>query len=429
MRLANCLAGAFVIWTLSSCLPAADCHTLRLSGGFKESGMWSALYAAKNGLVYIGAQAHGAEAHFYQYDPKTGKIRHLADMSELAGEKGRGVRIQAKIHTRFVEDPNGLIYFGTGNQGSGPWNIDPRSWEGGHWWVFDPGRDVVSDLGLVAPGNSDLYGLAYDSVRHRLYGTAYNNHLYIFDIKSRTTTDAGRVSNWDVCRTIVTDDEGNCYGSFGRHLVFKYDAVAKRLLDLPVLLPHDPFQWPLDLDRPRLDRKDIWRVVEWSRRDRVVYGIEGGANYLFSYDPRKGSYGEVKELAQLTAPQLVGRHDLGYATLSMAIGKDNIIYYAPSSAAFDYSGSEGSGGDIAAYLVSFDPAKGTRRDYGKLVDGKSGLRVLGTNAAACGPDGTLYLFGAVEEKDDTKAVGKVRGEVPFALRLIIVDPGRLRVED
>ena len=111
MRLSNCLAGAFAIWTLSSCLPAADCQTLPLPGGFKESGMWSALYAAKNGLVYIGAQAHGAEAHLYQYDPKTGEIRHLADMSELAGEKGRGVRIQAKIHTRFVEDPNGLIYF------------------------------------------------------------------------------------------------------------------------------------------------------------------------------------------------------------------------------------------------------------------------------------------------------------------------------
>jgi hypothetical protein len=160
-----------------------------------------------------------------------------------------------------------------------------------------------------------------------------------------------------------------------------------------------------------------------------VYGIEGGANYLFSYDPRKGSFGEVRELAQLTAPHLAGRHDLGYATLSMAIGKDNIIYYAPSSAAFDYSSSEGSEGEIAAYLVSFDPAKGERRDYGKLVDRKSGLRVLGTNAAACGPDGILYLFGAVEEKDDTKATGKVRGEVPFALRLIIVDPAKLRVED
>jgi hypothetical protein len=428
LRLTDCLNFALVVWTLSNILPAADCQTLPLPVGFKETGMWSALYAARDGRVYIGAQAHGAEAHLYQYDPETGRIRHLADMSEMAGEKGQAVRIQAKVHTRFVEDADGLVYFGTGNQGSGPWNIDPRSWEGGHWWVFDPNREVVTDLGLVAPGDSDLYGLAYDTVRHRLYATAYNTHLYIFDIKSRTTTDAGRVDNWDVCRTIVTDDRGNCYGSFGRHFIFKYDAVARRLLNLPVRLPHDPFQWPRDLTRPKLDRKNIWRVVEWSPRDRVIYGIEGGANHLFSYDPHKGNFGEVRELAQLTAPELVGRHDLGYATLSMAIGKDNVIYYAPSSAAFDYSSSEGPGGEIAAYLVSFDPVKNVRRDYGKLIDGRKGLRVLGTNAAACGPDGTLYFFGAVEEKDDTRAAGKVRGEVPFSLRLIIVDPARLRVD-
>jgi hypothetical protein len=45
----------------------------------------------------------------------------------------------------------------------------------------------------------------------------------------------------------------------------------------------------------------------------------------------------------------------------MAIGTDNIIYYAPGSAAFDYSSSEGAAGEMAAYMVSFDPAKGARR--------------------------------------------------------------------
>ncbi len=413
---------------LFSNLSAADCRTLPLPGGFKEDGMWSALYAAGNGMVYIGAQAHGAEAHFYQYNPKEGAIRHLADMSELAGEKAKGIRIQAKIHTRFVEDKDGLIYFGTGNQGSGPWNIDPRSWSGGHWWLYNPARDEVRDLGLVAPGNSDLYGLAYDAVRHRLYGTAFNGHFYIFDIQTRTTVDAGRVNDWDVCRTIVTDHEGNCYGSFERHLLFKYDAAANRLIDLPITLPHDPFQWPGDPVRPKLDRKDIWRVAQWSPRDQVIYGVEGGASFLFRFNPRQGRYGEIRELAQLTPLHLAGRHDLGYATLSMTLSNDNLIYYAPGSAAFDYSGSEGTVEDMASYLISFNPADGQRRDFGKLVDEKNRLRVLGTNAAACGPDGTLYFFGAVEEKDPNAAAGKMKGKLPFALRLIIVEPAKLRIE-
>ncbi len=277
----------------------------------------------------------------------------------------------------------------------------------------------------MAKGDSDLYGLAYDPVGHRLYATAFNNHFYVFDLSTRTTIDMGRVTNWDACRTIVADDQGNCYGSFEKHGIFKYDVATNRVLDLPLTLPHDPFQWPNDLARPRLDRKHIWRVVEWSKRDRLIYGVEGGASYLFSFDPHKGEFGEIKYLAQLTAPALVGRHDLGYAALSMTIGKDNIIYYAANARAFDYSSEAGSVGEIAAYLVSFDPGPGTRQDYGRLMDG-DGRLVLGTQAAACGPDGTLYFFGAVEEKDESRAVGKVRGEKPFALRLIIVDPAQLR---
>jgi hypothetical protein len=419
------LVALAVLSLLPRTVTAADCKTFSLPGDFKEDGMWSALYAARNGLVYIGAQAHGAEAHFYQYDPTAGKIRHVADMSELAGEKGRGVRIQAKIHTRFVEDKDGIIYFGTGNQGSGPWNIDPRSWGGGHWWAYDPARDHVEDLGVVAKGDSDLYGLAYDPVGHRLYATAYNNHFYVFDLRTRTTIDMGRVTNWDACRTIVADDEGNCYGSFEKHRVFKYDVATNRVLDLPVTLPHDPLQWPNDPARPRLDRKNIWRVVEWSRRDRLIYGVEGGASYLFSFDPHKGESGEIRYLSQLTAPALVGRHDLGYAALSMTIGKDNVIYYAANARAFDYSSEAGSLRETAAYLVSFDPARGTRQDYGKLVDA-DGRLVLGTQAAACGPDGTLYFFGAVEEKDQSRAVGKVPGGKAFALRLIVVGSSHLR---
>jgi hypothetical protein len=246
---------------------ATDCLTLRMPGDRREDGMWSALYAAKSGMVYIGCQAHGAEAHFYQYNPNNDQVRHLADLSELMGERGKGVRIQAKIHTRFVEDKDGIIYFGSGNQGSGPWNIDPRSWEGGHWWSYNPQTDEIEDLGLVTRGWG-LYGLAYDRVRHRLYGTALNGHIYLFDIASRITTDLGRVNNWESCRTIVADDKGNCYGSFEKHRIFKYDAEAGRLLDLPVTLPHDPYQWPQNQVRPRLDRKNMWRVAEWSDKDR-----------------------------------------------------------------------------------------------------------------------------------------------------------------
>ncbi|MFC2076178.1 hypothetical protein ACFLT7_03750 [candidate division KSB1 bacterium] len=415
------LVGAAALLLALPSAGAVDCETIPMPGDHRENGMWSALYAARNGMVYIGNQAHGAEAHFYQYNPSTNKVRHLADMSALKGERGRGIRIQAKIHTRFVEDRDGIIYFGTGNQGSGPWNIDPRSWEGGHWWSYDPETDEIKDLGLVTKGWG-LYGLAYDRVRHRLYATALNGHIYMFDIASRHTTDLGRVNNWESCRTIVADDQGNCYGSFEKHRLFKYEAESGRLLDLPIEIPHDHYQHPLSPTRPRLDRKNLWRVAEWSDKDGVIYGIEGGSSYLFKYDPNKGEYGETEYIADMSAPVIRGTRSLPYATLSMTVGKDNRIYFMPGGSTFDYSSGEGMGGEIASFLVACDPYTKKVTDYGKLMDRKNGIRILGTNAAACGPDGTLYFFGACQEKDSRKAVGKVRGEEPFSLRLIICKP-------
>jgi hypothetical protein len=398
-----------------------DCDTVGLPGNHRENGMWSALYAAKNGMVYIGAEAHGGEANFYQYDPKTKTIRHVANMYQAAGEYGKGIRGQSKIHTRFVEDGNGIIYFGSGNQGSGPKDIDPRSWSGGHWWSYDPSKDKVEDLGLVDRGYSDLYGLAYDRVRHRLYATGWNAHLYIFDIKTRTTKDAGRVSNWDVCRTIVADDQGNCYGTSDKEQLFKYDAEAGRLLDLPLAVPHDEFQWP---QRPlQLDRKNIWRVGEWSDHDKCIYIIEGGASYLSRYDPQPKPAGSIELLSQLCAPQFRGSHNIPYATLSMTIGRDQRIYFAPTGTSFDYEspGDEGANKEgMMTFLVVYDPATKQRIDYGKLID-KAGGNILGTQGGACGPDGTIYFFGAVE--GPAAAQGGKRA--PFSLKLIVIDPSHL----
>ncbi len=108
-------------------------------GNLKEDGFWAGLYAARDGKVYIGLNTEGGgSAQFYIYDPQTDQICHRADMSEFLGEKGKGVRTHAKIHTRFCEDREGRIYFATGNMGAGPAAVDPRSWKGGHWCRYDP---------------------------------------------------------------------------------------------------------------------------------------------------------------------------------------------------------------------------------------------------------------------------------------------------
>ena len=216
------------------------------SGNHKEDGFWAAMHAGADGKVYVGLNTEGGgHAHFYIYDPVKDKMIHRADMAEFLGGSGKGIRTHAKIHSKICEDKEGNIYFATGNMGAGPSEVDPMSWEGGHWIKYDPKTDKLEDLGLVAPYRG-IYGLAIDKEREVLLGVCRNGHFMVYDIASGRTIDKGRV-NLDAtscARTVVSDDEGNAYGSYCPDRMFKYDARSGRVLDLSVRLPSDATIYP-----------------------------------------------------------------------------------------------------------------------------------------------------------------------------------------
>ncbi|MCE5307075.1 MAG: hypothetical protein LLG20_05495, partial [Acidobacteriales bacterium] len=186
-------------------------ETRNLPGSHKDSAMFSGLYAARDGTVYIGTSIHGGSAQLYRYDPRAGRVEHIAGMAEFLGQLGRGVRVAGKIHTRFVEDRQGRIYFATMCEDSGPTNVDPYSWEGPNWMRYAPRAGKVENLGSI---NRlwGAYGLAIDEKRNRLFATTWDGHLYRYDIDDGRTHDLGRVDNWDDARHIASDDEGNVYG-------------------------------------------------------------------------------------------------------------------------------------------------------------------------------------------------------------------------
>ena len=70
-------------------------------GNHREESMWSALYGAKSGKVYIGLCTHAEAAHFYEFDPETETMRHIVDLTELHGERGEGINTNGKIHVRM----------------------------------------------------------------------------------------------------------------------------------------------------------------------------------------------------------------------------------------------------------------------------------------------------------------------------------------
>lgn len=413
----------FAVFCAAVCLaPPGVCQVELRDYPGRDRAMWDGLYAARDGRVYSGLISEGESAHFYVYDPAQDRNVMLFDLAETLGERGRGIRTSGKIHNKPVEDDQGRLYFVPLNNGSGPRSIDFTSWQGGRWLRYDPRSGRLEDLGLVDQGTG-IYPLAIDTRRRRLFGIGFTGYLYRFDIDTRTTKILGRVSNWDVCRDIFCDDQGNVFGSFPVGRVWKYDARSEEVRDLSVRVPYDPTIWPTQLGNPMIDRSCDWRAVEWDPTARVAYGVTcGSGSILFRYDPHAGPEGQFTPLARMCDSRFLegDRKDIPYSPLSFALdARRQRVYFAPSARAYSVTGYvETFGSSERHHLIEYDIAAGRRIDRGAMQTA-DGRRVFGCEAASVAPDGTLYLCGQAEVRDKSLATGAAGG-TPVALHLVIV---------
>ena len=389
----------------------------------RDPAMWDGLYAANDGKVYSALITEGISAHFYLFDPVKDNNVMLLDLAEYMGERGKGIRSTGKIHNKPVEDNDGNIYFCSMCNGSGPNTFDYTSWLGGHWIKYDPKANKFEDLGLVDQGVG-CYPLTIDKKRGYLFGIGFTGYFYRFDLKNRVTKNFGRVSNWDICRDIFCDDEGNVHMCFPTARVARYDAKQEMVYETALQTPYDPTLFPTEMRNPMIDRTSQWRSVEWDPNENVAYGITGGGSVLFRYDPHDGVEGKIVPLAKLCDGKFLGedRKDIPYSTLAFALdSRAKTIYFAPSSRNYNTKGYDetfGNGEDH--HLIRYDIKTGKRIDLGVMMT-KDGRKVFGCEAASVAPDGTLYLCGQAEVRDKNSATGMI-GNSPVALQLIIYKP-------
>lgn len=412
----------------------------RFTGNNREESMWSALYGAKSGKIYIGLCTHAEAAHFYEFDPATETMRHIVDLTKLHNERGEGINTTGKIHVRMGEDNDGNIYFAGLNEDTGPECIDPSSYKGAYWYRYNPVLDKVDVLGLISR-NFGLLGMIMDPEYMRLYGLAEDGHLYMHDIEKEFTRDLGRVDDWDICRTIFADDKGNVYGSYPVAQIWKYNPVKDEIIDFPnIRLQYDNRVLPRTMSKPMIDRKVIWRVIEWDPVDKVAYGIMGADCMLFRYDVHDGEEGKIEYIIPLTAPEYWKEDNprlVPFATLALTISDKHIIYYAPTgSSSFDYIGTSWdvldeedfqakmAGGYFppVTYLISYDLQTKERKSHGKIIT-REGNLAYGLGGACTGAkDGKIYFVGAIEEKNKEFVVGEVGRRWPFSMGLVSFDP-------
>lgn len=381
-------------------------------------GCWAALFAARDGKVYVGLAYHGGDGHLVYYDAKTDRFHDVGNLTALCGEAFHKRGPQSKIHAKFGEGKDGRIYFGT--HGGYWWNYarfgTKEGYPGAHWMAYDPKTDRVEDFGLACP-NEGINTGAYDPLWNRIYGLTHpRGHFVYYDVANRKIVDRGRVNNFEsICRTLGIDDKGNVYGSFGEGQIFKYDPRNDQFLELSIRLPIR--RKGISLGRDYDKSETAWRVVVWGNEMRRFYGIEESASNLFSFDPDAGPEGVIRHLGQLCISGFEGRRDIPYPTLSLTLGHDRKLYYAAVGREFDYFGSADP---ATSHLLTYDLNTGKTEDLGGMLL-QDGRRVLGTNAATSGTDGTIYFVGAIEVRPErgekVEAAGRI-GNIYYRLALI-----------
>ncbi|MBN1291846.1 MAG: hypothetical protein JXB48_08395 [Candidatus Latescibacteria bacterium] len=398
----------------------------------KDAQMWSAMYIASNNRIYIGLCTHADATNVYEFDIGSKEMRHLANLTILLNERGRGIWTNGKIHVR-MQELDGYVYFGSFCEDNGPPAIDAASYNGPWWFKIEIATGRVEPISRI---NSfwGLLGQVMDKERRIIYGLAENGHLYRYFIDRDYTEDMGRVDNWDICRTLLIDDLGNVYGSYPPGQIWKYDVVQDRIFDLHYL------QLPVinvtrSMANPMLDRKTQWRVIEWDPVDKVAYGIIGGSNLLFRYDVHASKEGEIEPLVSMCAPQYRDGDpfDIPHATLAMTISqKERKIYYIPVvSGDFDYGAvklitagksksNNRSSGPPLSYMVSYDLKTGTCDDLG-LLRTADGRYALGQGGACTDGEGRIWFVGAFEEPEE-KFVVRTLGNTPYSMGLGCYDP-------
>ena len=340
-----------------------------------SDSIWGDLWVARDGKVYIGVSNHlavGGNSALYCYTPETDELKMVADIGQVIGQRSGGRAVgQGKIHTRVMEGKDGRIYGGTMMGGHYTHRIatyvHPRSYPGGHLWVYDPQEGTAQDLGVPVPHEA-VYSICVDTDRGKIYGQTFQRHLFfVYDLKTREAEVKGNVG---VGEDVYMDTEGMVYtnGPWGN--VVKYNPDTDELVDLPVYLPRNPDGAP-GTNGPNMallgEDGMIYSITYWSR--------------IYRFDPYAGEHGEVTELGVT----LGDGTEVEY-TPNLTLSKDMKTFYYLAGCHGRYIPEERPG----VHFVEMDVATGKRTDHGLLV---TDPLVTGCFASGTGPDGTIY-FGA-----------------------------------
>jgi len=395
---------------------------------------YNAISTASDGKIYyvLSSQSIDVGGQMYCYDPGTDKIRHLADLTEVCGEKGLKAIPQGKCHCHFYER-DGKLYFSTH---AGFYEIvdgmetmvrtPPKGYKlypGGHLLSYDMASGKFKDLG-IAPYGEAFLTMTMDTKRGQIYAITWPKGYFIhYDLDTKKMKNLGTFSGQGeagvpgktyrtLCRSMVVDPrDGTVYFTASTGDIFSYNVNSGTLRIVEeVDMRKDYFGSYDPASAGHMGYN--WRRVVWYAPENVAYGVHGNSGYLFRFDPRKPDL-EVVERITSEPSRRSGMFDqFSYGYLGFDLGPNGHALYYLTGGPIYINGKRLKGKDRIAmgaakglenlHLITYDILTGKYIDHGPVFY-KDGQRPLYVNSIAVGKDGTVYTLARITENGHTRA--------------------------
>jgi hypothetical protein len=418
-------------------IPAQSTPDARIIATVYNSGFehahdtYNGISSASDGKIYyvLCSQLMDIAGQMYSFDPASGSIEHLGDLTEICGEKGMKVVAQGKSHVNFVESM-GKLYFAThlgyysiidGMEKTGVPTGDYKPYRGGHLLSYDLKTKTFEDLG-IGPHNEGIITMNMDSTRRIIYGLSWpTGYLFRYDVEKKEMKDLGPVTGKGedgigkdfrvVCRSIAIDpDDGSVYftNAEGDIKYLRHGSDEVETLEGE------------DMRKDYFGTYEIftsgsmaynWRQVFWYPQEKKIYGVHGNSGYLFRLDP---SVPRMEVLERLTSipSKLTGMGDqFSYGYLGFKLGPDGRTIYYLTGGPIYIDGKRVKGASSTAkgeakgledlHLVTYDIPTGKYLDHGAVFY-PDGQRPLYVNSIAIGNDGTVYTLARITENGKTR---------------------------
>ena len=394
---------------------------------------YNGLSSASDGRIYyvLSTEPFDVGARMFVFDPATGKIRDLGDLTEACGEKGRRRSSRARA-TSTSSSAEGKLYFATHVgyytiiDGMEKMGIPPAGYRA--LSRRPPARlrhgDAASSRTWPSrPEREGILTMNMDTARGRIFGLTWpTGRFFRFDLARRDLKDFGPVCELGedgkgpnyrtICRSIAVDPgDGSAYFTDSEGTIHRYryatdavEIVRGRRHEEGLLRPLRP-----DLARPHGLQLAAGRLgpvaAAWSTACTATPATSSGSI------PRAERVEVLDRITSLPSQRSGMFDQFSYGYLGFTLGPDGRTLYYLTGGPVYVDGKRVAGKSKTAmgeskgienlHLVTYDIPTGHYVDHGAIFFA-DGQRPAYVNSIAVGKDGTVYTLSRITEHGKTR---------------------------